>query len=132
MNAFDPLDPVCFGNLEVEGGRIAAITADWLAGRDLSWKGSYLSHWPVRTGFLESRRWFGEAVLTGADVLAGRRFEDEITLAALPMEIRENAKGPKLRFPENNRPCGIPAGVSQASWRGSVVCRRSSLPFSGS
>lgn len=106
---FDPLDPVCLGKLEVEGRRIAATTVEWLAGRDESWKGSYISHWPVRAGIRESRRWLGEAELTGADVLAGRRFEDEIALATWPMEFRENAKGPKLRFPENNRPCGIPA-----------------------
>jgi hypothetical protein len=109
-DAFDPLDPVCLGKLEVEGRRIAAITVDWLAGRDASWKGSYISHWPVRAGIRESRRWLGEVILTGADLLAGRRFEDEIALATWPMEFRENAKGPKLRFPENNRPCGIPAG----------------------
>ena len=111
---FDPLDSACLGMLEIEGRRIAAQTVKWLAMRDDAWRGTYISHWPVRAGIRESRRWIGENTLTGADVMAGKRFEDEIALATWPMEFRENAKGPKLRFPEGNRPCGIPAGCLKA------------------
>lgn len=106
---FDPLDPACLGALEIQGRTIAVAVMRWLAERDADWKDSYISHWPLRAGIRESRRWIGKYVLTGADLLAGSRFEDEIALATWPMELRENAKGPKLRFPEDNRPCGIPA-----------------------
>jgi hypothetical protein len=107
---YDPLDASCLSALEIEGRRIASLAVRWLAERDEAWRGCYISHWPVRAGIRESRRWIGDAVLTGDDMAAGRRFDDEIALATWPMEFRENAKGPKLRFPEGNRPCGIPAG----------------------
>jgi hypothetical protein len=105
---FDPLDSACLGALEMRGRGIAVKAIRWLAERDELWRGSYISHWPIRAGIRESRRWIGEYTLTGEDVAAGRRFEDEIALATWPMELRETAKGPKLRFPQENRPAGIP------------------------
>jgi FAD dependent oxidoreductase len=107
---YDPLDPACLGRLEVQGRATVAKVVAWLAARSDLWKGAYISHWPVRAGVRESRRWIGEKVLTGADLLAGNRFADEIALATWPMEFRENPRGPKLRFPEGNRPAGIPLG----------------------
>lgn len=105
---FDPLDAGCLSRMEMHGRSVASQTIRWLAARDEAWRGSYISHWPVRAGIRESRRWIGEYVLTGADMLEGRRFDDEIALATWPMEFRENPRGPKLRFPHENRPCGIP------------------------
>lgn len=105
---FDPFDASCLTQLEVRGRQIAGDIMRWLAGRSDSWRGAYVSQWPVRAGIRESRRWIGDYVLTGADVLAGNRFADEIALATWPMEFREDPKGPKLRFPAENRPCGIP------------------------
>lgn len=109
-DAYDPLDPACLGTLERDGRRVAARCVSWLAAGCGPWRGAYVSHWPVRAGVRESRRWLGESILTGPDLLAGRRFPDEIALATWPMEFRENAKGPKLRYPEGSRPCGIPLG----------------------
>ena len=80
----------------------------WLGRRDEAWKGAFISQWPVRAGIRESRRWIGEYVLTGEDLLNGKRFEDEVALATWPMEFRESAKGPRLHFPRENRPAGIP------------------------
>lgn len=105
---YDPLDPVCLTGLEILGRTTASKTMAWLAGKSVFWKNAYISHWPVRAGVRESRRWIGESVLTGDDVLAGNRFDDEIALATWPMEFRETSRGPKLRFPEGNRPAGIP------------------------
>lgn len=108
--SYDPLDTGCLSGLEMEGRATASKVIAWLAAKSDFWKSSYISHWPVRAGVRESRRWIGETVLTGADLLAGRRFEDEIALATWPMEFRENPRGPKLRFPERDRPTGIPLG----------------------
>jgi hypothetical protein len=105
---FDPLDAACLGALEMHGRKIASEAIRWLSGRDAAWRGCYISHWPLRAGVRESRRWIGEYVLTGEDLLTGRRFDDEIALATWPMEFRETAKGPRLHFPMENRPCGIP------------------------
>lgn len=105
---YDPLNTVCLTRLEMEGRAIAAMVLRFLHSRMEIWKPAYISHWPVRAGVRESRRWIGEYVLTGNDLLQGRRFEDEIALATWPMEFRETAKGAKLRFPVDNRPAGIP------------------------
>ncbi len=105
---FDPLDTRCLGGLESLGRRVAAAAVRWLSSRDEVWRGCYISHWPLRAGVRESRRWLGEHVLTGEELAAGTRFDDEIALATWPMEYRETARGPRLRFPAENRPCGIP------------------------
>ena len=105
---YDPLDAACLTALEILGRATASKALAWLAGRSPFWKDAYISHWPLRAGVRESRRWVGEQVLTGDDLLAGNRFEDEIGLATWPMEFRETPRGPKLRFPEGNRPTGIP------------------------
>jgi hypothetical protein len=108
VSDFDPLDPACLTGLELRGREIASAVMRWLASKSERWRASYISQWPVRAGIRESRRWLGEYVLTGADVRAGNRFEDEIALATWPMEFREDPKGPKLRYPDDNRPAGIP------------------------
>lgn len=105
---YDPFDAGCLTRLELEGRLIAAKTVAWLAGNSAVWKGAYISHWPVCAGVRESRRWVGEHVLTGDDLVVGNRFHDEIALATWPMEFRENARGPKLRYPVGNKPAGIP------------------------
>ncbi len=105
---YDPLDGACLTGLEVQGRVIAAQVISWLTRKSMLWTGAYISHWPVRAGVRESRRWIGEYVLTGDDLLAGKRFPDEIALATWPMEFRENPRGPKLRFPHGNLPAGIP------------------------
>lgn len=106
--AYDPLDARCLTALEIQGRSTASAAMAWLARKSALWQGAYISHWPVRAGVRESRRWIGEHVLTGAELSAGARFDDEIALATWPMEFRENTRGPKLRFPEGNRPAGIP------------------------
>jgi ribulose 1,5-bisphosphate synthetase/thiazole synthase len=105
---YDPLDAVCMTQLEIHGRDVGSRVVAWLARKSDFWKNAYISHWPVRAGVRESRRWIGEYVLTAEDLLAGNRFEDEIALATWPMEFRETPRGPKLRFPEGNRPTGIP------------------------
>lgn len=105
---FDPLDEACLTRLEIDGRSIANKAITWLAAQSSIWKGSYISHWPVCAGIRESRRWIGDAILTGEDLHAGKRFENEIALATWPMEFRENNRGPRLRFPEGNKPAGIP------------------------
>jgi hypothetical protein len=110
QGGYDPLDPVCLSRLEVEGRKVASAVVDFLRSRANGWQRAFISHWPARAGVRESRRWVGEVRLTGADILSGRRFDDEIALATWPLELRETAKGAKLRFPEGDRPAGIPLG----------------------
>ncbi len=105
---YDPLDASCLTRLETTGRLTACKVVAWLGANSEFWKGAYVSHWPIHAGVRESRRWIGEYVLTGEEVAAGRRFADEIAQATWPMEFRETARGPKLRYPEGNRAAGIP------------------------
>ena len=105
---YDPFSVECLTDLELSGRRLASAILSWLAGKAQGWQGAYISHWPLRVGVRESRRWLGEYTLTGQDLLNGARFPDEIGLATWPMEFRENTKGPKLRYPIANQPTGIP------------------------
>lgn len=105
---YDPLDAGCLSALESTGRRVAGEVVRFLAGENCGWERAYISHWPVRAGVRESRRWVGEYVLTADDLLQGKRFDDEVALATWPMELRETTKGPKLRYPVENRPAGIP------------------------
>lgn len=109
-SSYDPLDPVGLSFLEGEGRRVASSVLNHLRKINADWSTAFISQWPVRAGIRESRRWGGRACLTGAQIEAGARFEDEIALATWPMELRETARGPKWRFPMEDRPTGIPLG----------------------
>lgn len=108
---YDPFDAGCMTLLEMQGRRIASAVVDYLKKESGTWGGAFVSCWPVRAGVRESRRWQGEHVLSGEDLIEGRRSDDEIGLATWPMEFRETARGPKLRYPKDNLPCGIPLGA---------------------
>lgn len=105
---YDPLDPACLSRLESAGREIAATAIAYLKQHAEGWSAAYISHWPVRAGVRESRRWIGKYVLTGGEILTGARHGDEIALATWPLELRETNRGPKLRYPENDAPAGIP------------------------
>jgi hypothetical protein len=107
---YDPLDPACLARLE-RGGRATAVAAiDFLRRGAPGWEAAYISHWPVRAGVRESRRWKGRYLLTGEEILSGTRHSDDIALATWPLEFRETNRGPKLRYPEGDLPAGIPFG----------------------
>ena len=107
---YDPLDAACLSRLEITGRSVAAAAVDFLKKEAAGWERASISHWPVRAGVRESRRWKGRHVLTEAQVLGGVRHDDEIALATWPLEFRETNRGPKLRYPENDRAAGIPLG----------------------
>ena len=105
---YDPCDTRTLTAIELRGRAIATQATHWLRDRHPGWKNAHISHWPARAGIRESRRWVGEQILTGDDIRHGRRFEDDACLATWPMEFRENTRGPKLVYPVDDRPTGIP------------------------
>jgi hypothetical protein len=107
---YDPLDAACLSRLESGGRALAVAAVGFLKREAAGWSGAYVSHWPVRAGVRESRRWIGRHVLTEEEVLRGIRHPDEIALAAWPLEFRETNRGPKLRYPDDDRAAGIPLG----------------------
>jgi hypothetical protein len=85
----------------------ARITA-FLAANVSGFRNARIQSQPEQIGIRESRRMAGRYTLTGNDVLTGRRFPEEAALSAWPVELRVKAGNVRLRFPEEERPCGIP------------------------
>lgn len=111
---YDPTDPSCLALVEIEGRRLASSMLGWLANLEPAWRDAFVSCWPMRAGVRESRRWRGRHVLSTEQWLTGTQFEDQVAVAAWPMEFRRDNRGPKLRFGEGAQPCGIPLGCLQA------------------
>ena len=111
VGGYDPTDPACLSALEETGRMVTTKVLGYFNARQEGWEKAYVSHWPARAGVRESRRYRGEACLTGEDVLAGVRRDDEVALATWPLELRETNRGPKLRYPVEGKPAGIPAGA---------------------
>ena len=105
---FDPTQSNAVVLLEKEGRELAFQLVDIMKKHLPEFRGATIAALPKRLGIRESRRMKGCYELTEQDLLRGARFEDEVALASWPIELRETAKGPRFRFPDENRPCGIP------------------------
>jgi hypothetical protein len=105
---FDPGKSECLSQIEAEGRDLAVTLTAFLAGEVEGFRSSRITSFPSRAGIRESRRVRGFYELTHDDILSGARFEDEVAFSSWPIELRETSRGPKFRFPEENRSCGIP------------------------
>jgi len=105
---FDPTDPACLTQLEIDGRRFAGEISEFLIERVEGFEKSRIGSVPARVGVRESRRVVCEYRMEAADLSKGARFEDSVAIATWPMELREQATGPKLRYPDDNLPCDIP------------------------
>lgn len=106
-NGFQPTDSQKISLLERQGRELASVIMNFLAREVEGFKSAVISAFPARLGIRESRRISGIHELTEEDILAGARFPDEVAVSSWPIELREKAHGPKFRFPEGNRSCGI-------------------------
>ncbi len=105
---YDPLDALCLTSLEIQGRALAGQLAEFLRLSVPGFESSFIGAFPSRVGVRESRRMVGQYRLDGADLERGTRFADEVALATWPMELRETHRGPRLRYPVDGQPCGIP------------------------
>ncbi len=115
---FAPLCPRSLTALERHGRELAQGLVRFLSE---AWPGVYLAALPARVGVRESRRIVGEARVEAADVLCGAQVADAVALSTWPIELRESATGPRLRFPEGGRPCEIPLRALRARGWGNLL-----------
>lgn len=106
---WDPFDPVKRARVEQEGRAVTLALWRLLRAEHADFKDCAPPMLPTKAGIRETARYLGDYVITGDDLASSRRFEDEIALAAWPMEKRENARGPKFRYFDQPLPPGIPA-----------------------
>ncbi len=111
---FDPLDPACLTSLETEGRELGGLLTAFLQREADGFASAYVAAWPSRAGVRESRRIAGRYRVTADDIAAGTEFPDTVAWSAWPMEFRETASGPRLRFPAEERSCGVPLRALQA------------------
>jgi hypothetical protein len=114
QDRFDPLDPDCLTRLEMEGRALGERLVGFLRAEAGDFAGAYVAAWPARVGVRESRRILGRYRIASADILSGAEFEDTIAYSAWPMEFRETTGGPRLRFPVEERSCGVPLRALRA------------------
>lgn len=105
---YEPTDARQRHELEAEGRRLAERLADFFRREAPGFSRARISALPERLGIRESRRVAGEYRLETADVETGRRFPDAVARATWPIELRETARGPRLRYPAENRAADIP------------------------
>jgi len=89
-------DPDFLTSAEVAGRRQAMEYARFLVDRVPGYEGAALVALGTQIGVRETRRVYGDARLTGDDVLRARQFPDQIGLCGAPIE--DHAAGPATRW----------------------------------
>lgn len=111
---YDPCSPGCLTRLETLGRRTAFAMLEFLKASVPGFENSHPGPMPAQAGIRESRRIVGRSQLTEDDILQGRACGHPAAFAAWPLELRETARGPKFRFPVENRSAAIPHGCLRA------------------
>ncbi len=93
---------------ELKGRKDAEIAMDFLNKEIPGFAGAFLSDTAVQVGIRETKRIVGRYVLTQADVLAGRIFDDVVCLCSWPIELWEGGTEPRMVFLPEGRYYGIP------------------------
>jgi len=104
----DATDPVQLTQAELEGRRQVLEYHRFLRDRVPGFERSVLVSTSPAIGVRESRRIFGDYRLTRDDVLAGRRFQDEIALCGAPIEDHGTGGGTDWSYVIEDGVYGIP------------------------
>ncbi len=121
----DATDPVALTRAEVEGRRQVREYHRFLRDRVPGFEASVVVATSPAIGVRESRRVFGDYRLTREDVLAGRRFRDEIALCGAPIEDHGAGGGTAWDYVAEGGVYGIPfRTLLPAGLEGLVVAGR--------
>jgi hypothetical protein len=104
----DATDPVALTRAELEGRRQVRQYHRFLRDRMPGFEKSVVVGTSPSIGIRESRRVIGDYQLTRDDVLAARRFEDEIALCGAPIEDHGPGGGTEWRYVPGGAAYGIP------------------------
>jgi hypothetical protein len=107
----DVTDPWQLTEAELEGRRQVGEYLAFLRSDVPGYEASYLLATSSRIGVRESRRLDGRYVLRREDVLAGRRFPDEVALCGAPIEDHGAAGGTRWEYVGGSAPSGTRYGV---------------------
>jgi len=105
---FDPLDPAQREALAAAGRAAAEAIVAWLRERPET-SGCEIDALPRRAGIRETRRVRGRVVVEAADVVGGRRRDDEVALSSWPIELWDSPLRP--RFERVAAASSVPLGA---------------------
>jgi hypothetical protein len=105
----DGTDVCSLTRAEMEGRRQIIHLVDFFRAHVPGLEDAYVTGTAPFTGIRETRRIMGEYILTGEDVLAGRRFDDAVARAAYPIDIHD-ALGRGTSFGHASRSDSAAAG----------------------
>jgi hypothetical protein len=105
---YAPLDAGYLEALEEKARSSAEVLVDHLRRTRRAFRDATVAAWPRRIGIRETRRLRGECEITRADVLAGRRRDDEVAVSTWPIELWHDHRGARFEYAE--RPCSVALG----------------------
>ncbi len=113
---FDPLDAVAFGHLQDTAARDARQVLAFLLAERGPFRNARPGAWPARVGIRETRRVIGLERLEVADVLEGKRRDDEVCISTWPVELWHSHE--RVVFRHTAGPSSIPLGCLVADHPG--------------
>jgi hypothetical protein len=108
VSGVDPVDPESLSRAEVEGRRQVQEYYRFLRDRVPGFEAAVLVATSPGIGVRESRRVLGDYRLTREDVLAGRRFPDEVALCGAPIEDHHAGSDTDWSYVAGDGVYGIP------------------------
>jgi hypothetical protein len=106
---YAPLDPACAAELGARGRSAAEQVVAFLRHTRAAFEKCRVDAWPDRVGVRETRRVSGVTPISGDDVRAGRRREDEVALSTWPIELWQDHRRAHFEHPDG--PCSVPLGA---------------------
>jgi hypothetical protein len=104
-------DPLLLTEAELAGRRQALEYVRFLVERVPGYERARLAALSTQVGVRETRRVYGDARLTAADVLSARQFDDQIGLCGAPIEDHHAGEGTTWRYLPDGQVVGIPFGT---------------------
>ncbi len=101
-------DPELLTRAEIEGRRQALEYFRFLRDRVPGYEKAHLAGFGTQIGIRETRRVHGDYRLTREDVLAARRFDDQVGLCGAPVEDHHDGDGTKWEYLPEGQCVGIP------------------------
>jgi hypothetical protein len=106
---WDPLDRDVVAALETAARASAEQLLAHLHATRPAFARARVLAWPRRLGIRETRRIAGRAIVTAADVLGGRRRDDEVAVSTWPIELWRDHHRASFEYPV--APSSIPLGA---------------------
>ncbi|BDS07765.1 hypothetical protein NT6N_28050 [Oceaniferula spumae] len=105
---WDPTDERSKAEAKAVGEKLSRKLCDFLRVRYDFFKDATDPVFAPSLGVRESFRWLGQHELSERELIDGVDFTDTVARATWPIELREDARGPKFRYFAENKPSNIP------------------------